>query len=227
MLQANYTQNFGAQSAVLQQLNNIFTPIAQAGPDQQGFGPQELAALNTEATQGVGQNYTQASQALNNELAAEGGGNAYLPTGAAAALKGQLATSAANQTSQEQLGITQANYNQGRQNWQNATAGLNALAQEYNPNAIAGEATNANQGAFGEASNIQQQENQEQSAIAGGIAGLAMSAATFGAGGIGNLDTAGTSTGGEQLGNFFSGGLNALGGGGPQGPAGGSYTGLG
>jgi hypothetical protein len=213
LLQANYAQNFGAQSQVLQNLNNIFTPIAQAGPDQQGYGPQQLAALNTEIGEGVGQNYSKASQALNTQFATQGGGNEFLPTGAQAALKSQLATSAANEMSNEQLSVTNANYNQGRQNWQNATAGLGALAQEYNPNAIGGLANNANEGAFNEATNIQQMQNQKQSAIAGGIAGLAMDAATFGAGAMG--------------GGGIQGGLTALGGGGfggPSGPAGASAS---
>src|SRR5712664_2439534 len=32
----------GQQSSVLQNLNTMLTPIAEAGPDQQGFGAQEL-----------------------------------------------------------------------------------------------------------------------------------------------------------------------------------------
>src|SRR5277367_3499793 len=92
-LGANYNQYFGSQSAVLQNLNNMLTPIAEAGPDQQGFGANELAALNTQAGEGVGQNYAKASQALNTTLATRGGGNEALPTGAQAALKGSLAAS--------------------------------------------------------------------------------------------------------------------------------------
>jgi hypothetical protein len=206
LLSANYAQNFGAQSQILSNLTNLFTPIAEAGPDQQGFGANQLAALNTEAGEGVGQNYAKASQALNTSLGARGGGNEFLPTGADASLKGELAASAANQMSSEQLGITNANYTQGRQNWSQATAGLNALAGEYNPGQIAGEANTANQSAFGEANQIQTMQNQKESAIAGGITSLAMDAATFGAGAMG--------------GGGLEGGLTALSGGGFGGPAG-------
>ena len=207
LLQSNYNTNFGAQSAELQKLNNTFTPIAQAGPDQQGFGPQELAALNTQAGEGIAANYAKAQQSLNTNLSAQGGGNEFLPTGAQSQLKSSLATAGANELSNAQIGITEANYNQGRTNYNNATSGLNALAQEYNPNAIAGETTSANQGAFGEETKIQDMKNQEVASIAGGITSLA---GGFLSGGLSNLDTTGSSSGGEQVGNFFSGGLQGL-----------------
>lgn len=216
LLSANYQQNFGAQSKVLSDLNNAYSPIVAAGPDQQGFGAQELAALHTQAGEGVGNNYAKASQALNNTLAARGGGNEVLPTGSEAQLKATLASSAANQLSNEELGITRANYATGRQNFEKATAGLHSLASQYNPEGYAGAATNANQNAFGEASKIQEMKNQKEAAIAGGITSLASSALTMGMGGLANLDTTGGSSFGEQFGNFFSGmaGLSTGGGGG-------------
>lgn len=206
-LQANYAQNFGAQSAELSNLNNIFTPIAQAGPDQQGYGPQQLAALNTQAGEGVGQNYQKAQQSLNTSLAAQGGGNEALPSGAANQLKAGLASAGANQMSQEQLGITNANYNQGRANFGNATAGLDALAQAYNPTGIANSANQSNSSAFGEADKINQENNQWESDVAGLATGGIKAGLGFLSGGLSNLDTTGSSTGAEQVGNFFSGGL--------------------
>src|SRR6266850_4933790 len=86
-LSSHFNERFGQQSQILQNLNNMLTPIAEAGPDQQGFGGQELAALNTQAGEGVGANYSKATQALQNTLAARGGGNEALPTGARAALQ--------------------------------------------------------------------------------------------------------------------------------------------
>lgn len=200
-LASNYSENFGKQSSILQNLTNMFTPIAEAGPDQQGFGANELAALNTQAGEGVGANYAKASRSLNNTLSARGGGNEFLPTGSRAALQGSLASAGANQLSSEQLGITRANYAQGRQNWGQATAGLNALAGEYNPTAYGGLATSANQNAFGEAKQINQEKNQKWADIAGGISALAGPLM----GGLGNLDMQGTSSAGEQVGNFFGG----------------------
>lgn len=207
-LAGNYNQYFANQSAVLGNLNAMLTPIAQAGPDQQGFGPRELAALQTQTGEGIGANYAKATQALNTQLAARGGGNEYLPTGAGAALRGTLASAAANELSQANIGITEANYGQGRQNWREATAGLNALAQEYNPNPAASGAQSGFGSAFGMYDKIQQEKNQKEAAIAGGITSLATGALTFGMGGLANL---GAGEGfGEGVGDFFKGGLSAL-----------------
>ncbi len=211
LLSSNFSQRFGQQSAVLQNLNNMLTPISQAGPDQQGFGASELAALGTQAAEGVGANYSKATQALQNTLAARGGGSEVLPTGARAALQGTLASSAADQMSKEQLGITEANYATGRQNWKEATAGLSALANQYDTTALSGQAQKGYESSFGMADKIQQEKNQEQAAIAGGIVSLGMDAATFGAGGMtGLVGTGGEGIGGK-LGDFFKGGVDALG----------------
>lgn len=207
-LAGNYNQYFANQSSVLGNLNNMLTPIAQAGPDQQGYGAHELAALNTAAGEGVGASYSKASQALNNTLAARGGGNEVLPTGARAALQGSLASSAANEMSRDQLGITQANYGQGRKNWESATAGLHQLAQEYSPNAAASGAQSGFESSFGMYDKIQQEKNQKEAAIAGGITSLATGALTFGMGGLANLGKG--ENFGEGLGDFFKGGLGAL-----------------
>lgn len=199
LLQDHFNERFGAQSQILQNLNSMLTPIAEAGPDQQGFGANELAALNTQAGEGVGRNYAKATSALQNTLAARGGGNVYLPTGARGALQGTLASSAAGELSQEQLGITRANYAQGRSNWQQATGGLQALAGQYDPTGFSGQAQHGFESAFGMEHTINQEQSQKEMAIASGISSLAMGAATFGAGALA----------GNQ-GFDFQGGLSAL-----------------
>jgi hypothetical protein len=206
-MQANYNTYFANQSKILGQLSNIFTPIAQAGPDQQGMGAAELAAVNTGAQEGVAANYAKASRALNTTLATRGGGSEVLPTGARAALQGQLASAAANESSRESQAITEQNYALGRENWARASAGLSQLGQMYNPNAAGSGAQEGFQSSFGMAKDIAQQQSQKQAAIAGGIASLAMDAATFGMGGIANLGN-----GGWDAGAFFKGGLESLGG---------------
>ena len=64
LLSADFSERFAQQTSTLQNLNTMLTAIAEAGPDQQGFGSQELAALNTRAGEGVGANYAKGSQAL-------------------------------------------------------------------------------------------------------------------------------------------------------------------
>lgn len=208
LLMGEYSSRFGAQSKVLQNLDNLFTPIAEAGPDQQGMGPQELAALRTQSSEGTAAQYAKAERALGNQISAQGGGSAVLPSGASDTLKSQIASAAAAQQSSQDLAITEADYSLGRQNWEKATAGLNALSQEYNPGAIAGEAMNANQGAFGEQNQVQSMKNQEMADIVGGITSLGTSFLT---GGLSNLaPKGGGASFGEQVGNFFSGGLQGL-----------------
>jgi hypothetical protein len=207
-LASHFGERFGQQSQILQNLSGMLTPIAEGGPSQQGFSGEELAALNTQASEGVGRNYEKASVALQNTLAARGGGNEYLPAGSAASLKGTLASAAADQLSSEQLGITRANYGQGHQNWQQATAGLQALADQFDPTGYSSGAQSGYQSAFGMAHTINQEQSQKEAAIAGGILSAGMDAATFGLGGIANLG-AGESFG-EGVGDFFKGGLDAL-----------------
>jgi len=208
-LQSDFQSRFAGQSGVINNLNSLWTPIAMAGPNQQGFGAPELAALHTATHEGVAANYDKATRALNNTLAFNGGGNEVLPTGARAALHGRLASAAANELSNADLGITEANYAQGRSNFQAGMNGLTNTAQLYNPGQFASEATTAGNLAFNEDQAIQQMKNQKTQAIASGIAGLGLSAATFGIGGLG-------STGG--VGGFFKGGLKALQGGVPTVP---------
>lgn len=172
-LAADFGERYGEQSAVLANLRSLWTPIAQAGPDQQGFGANELAAITTGAREGVADQYAKASRALNTTLATRGGGSEVLPTGASAALRESLASAAANESARQQQAITTANYAQGRQNWREATAGLQALASQYNPSTFSGQASAANEAQFNMEKQINQERAQKMSSIIGGITGLA------------------------------------------------------
>ena len=107
-LQGVFTQQLSTQQSQLQalntQLNNMIT-------NPQGYSTSGLAAMETAATTQNATNYANAQQSLNNQIQTMQGGNAGLPSGAAAMLEGQLQSSAANQQSQSQLGIAQANAN--------------------------------------------------------------------------------------------------------------------
>jgi hypothetical protein len=209
LLQQDYAAKYDNQQGYLTELNNTLTPTLEAGPNQQGFSAPELAALNTQAINSTGANYANAARALNGQLAGRGGYNNGSPggltSGVDAQLKNQLASAAAGTLSNEQLGITQANYGQGNKNYQNSVAGVNALAGLSNPAPYASEGNQANQSAFGEADTIQQQQAQEAAEIAGAITGGATSFLT---GGISNL--AGGNSFGDNTKSFFSGGIGAL-----------------
>lgn len=200
-LQENYNQQFASQNDVLNGLNNALNPIVAAGPGQQGFSPQELAAQNTEAINSTGAAYKDAAQAVGGQLAGRGGGGSSgLESGIDQQIKGTLASKAAGNLSSQQLGITQNNYATGLQNFNNAVGGERALADLYNPTAYAQNADSANSTAFGEENQINTQENQEQADLFGSIAGVGLDALTFGAGAAG--------------GGGLTGGVKALSGGG-------------
>jgi hypothetical protein len=201
ILQNNYKQNFAEQQQILNHLNGVLAPILQAGPNQTGFSPSERAALNTQAIDTTGAASANAQRAIANETAGRNDSGNLGEAGNVAALKAGVASSSAGQLASEQLGITEADYATGRANFNNAVGAEEGVSGQFNPVATGGLATSANSTAFGEATQIAQEQAQEQQDIAGGITSLATGAL----GGFANLDTTGGSSGGEQVGNFLQG----------------------
>jgi hypothetical protein len=197
-LQQDYAQTFAANQEILKTLNATLQPIVEAGPNQQGFSPEELSALNTQAIDTNAQGVQQAMEAAGRQENALGGGKSFLPSGVNAQINAGIETAGEMNLSQEELGITGANYATGRQNWQTALSGEQAVAAGQNPLGYASATTNSNATAFNEANTIQQQSNQVWSDILGGITGGIL-------GGVSNLDTTGSSTAKEQGFNFLMG----------------------
>ena len=210
MYSSDFATNYGEQQSALSDLNSMLNDL-RTGQTGQGFSAQELSALNTQANEGVAQNYAKAQQSLNNTLAARGGGNEYLPTGGEDQLRATLASNAAQTMSQQQLGITEANYAQGRQNFLNAISGQEKEITDLNPTQYGQLASNANAADFSQQKTIASQKQQEFGNILGTITGVASSFIPGGSafkaisGGLGNLDSTGGSSFGEQIGNFFTG----------------------
>jgi hypothetical protein len=202
-LQNNYATNFGEQQQVLNHLNSVLAPILQAGPNQTGFSPEEKAALNTQAIDSTGASAAMAQRAIANETAGRNDSGNLPEAGNVAALKAGAASAGAGQLASEELGITEADYATGRSNFNNAVGAEEGVSGQFGSGAAStmGGANEANKNAFGEATQIAQEQAQEEADIAGGITSLATGAI----GGFANLDTTGGSTGGEQVGNFLSG----------------------
>jgi hypothetical protein len=209
-LQQDYSTTFAENQQILSNLNSVLQPIVNAGPSQQGFSPEEVSTLNTQAIEGNAQGYNQATQAAASRENAEGGGTSFLPSGVNAQINAAIGSAAESNLSQEELGITQANYATGLQNWETALSGEESVAAGEAPLGYASATTNANTAAFNEANTIAQQNNQEFSEIAGGIIGGVTDAATGGFGGVvsgilgggGNASIAGSlggDNGGEGL----------------------------
>lgn len=207
MLQGNYGTLFGQQQNVLNSINKSLSPVLAAGPSQQGFSAQEKAALNTQAINSAGAASRSAQQATANFGAGQGGGSGSgLISGVQKQLQSAVASQSAGQLASAQNQITQADYAQGNTNYWKAQGGMNQLAEGLSPNSAQGGAITENQSSFGQANQIQQQQAQEDQAIAGGIAGLAMDVALPGVGGA--------ISGGSMGGGFsgaLQGGLSAIG----------------
>ena len=177
-----FNQRQAGQTQLLNSINATLQPTLQAGPNQQGFSAPELSAYDTQALDTTGANYANAERALQTNQSAAG--DSTVESGVQQQQKGALASEAAGTTSNEELGITEANYAQGRQNYENAVQGEDTVAQLENPTAYGNLTNTANSTEFNEASQINQQSNQEEADIAGGLVSLGGDVLTGGASGI-------------------------------------------
>jgi hypothetical protein len=179
-LTGSYNTQFANQAAILKSLTSTFQPILQAGPGQQGFTNAEQAAMRTSSAENIAGNYQNAAAAVNERLGAQGGGNAYLPSGASAEVNAGLAQQAASQNAATQNQITQANYAQGLANFNNAASALGGVAGLQGPGQYANSAIGAGGSAFQSASTIQQENSAWQGELGGAIGGAASSFLTGG-----------------------------------------------
>lgn len=200
-LQSSYNTNFGEQSGILNSINSALEPILQGGPNQMGFSAAENAAL----TGGAINSAAAANRNAQTIAGANAGGNTGVTTGGQKQLEAGIASGVGQNLSSNENQINLANAATGRQNFFNAEQGLSGAASILNPTGYAGAANTAGGQAFGEATQINQERNQEQADIAGGVIGLASGGLSGLAGGLGNLDQTGGSSGGEQIQNFLGG----------------------
>ena len=212
-LMANYQQQYGQQQQVLSQLQSQIGRI-QSGNTGPGYGGAENAALIS-GIQNQGAAATRnATQAALNRMSGQQFGGATDTSGLArtSAIRGQIAgqigavgaTNTANALNQEQA----ANYAQGRTNAIQTASALQTMQGDFNPTAYASGASSTEQASFGQAHEINVEEQQKAQAIAKFIQQGVMTAATAGMGGIGALG-AGESFG-EGASDFMGGAMNAL-----------------
>ena len=164
-------QQYSKQSSIYSTLTSELTSIFNKGANQQGYSAAELNNLNAQATEGTAENYSSAAKSQNESLAAEGGGNEAITTGGQTQLKEQTAESSAQEQSKEETSISEANYEQGYKEWENAESGLEAVATGENPTSYANAATSASESANSEADTIASEESSwESSAISAATA---------------------------------------------------------
>jgi len=196
VMTADYKQQFARQSAILQALDESWSPVLAGGINQYGFSAAEDTALRSAATDQTAAEYQKAAKATNENIAAMGGGNEFLPSGAADQLKQEVATESAAQSAAQNLAITEAGYNQGRADYLAASSALGGFADTYNPTSYASSANTAGSDAASTASAIQQADAAASPwSTIGGIVGGAASSFLGGPGFASLVGGAGKSAG--------------------------------
>lgn len=170
-LTANYRDSFANQTAILGAIKNALDPILQAGISQFGFSKPEESAMRTQASENTVGQLANVQRALNEKFASQGGGNALLPSGVQAQATADLYGKAIQLESQQQLGITQAGYETGRQNFLAALTGESNVAAQWNPLGYANAAENAASNSFNMATELYKQK--KAASPWGAIGGLA------------------------------------------------------
>lgn len=182
-------QQQNAQNQLLQQNNTALSPYLTGN---QGFTPQQMAALNSQALDQNALRYNQATQQTNSTLAARGEGLGNTPgSGVAATGYGNLQAAKAGDLADSLRTVTLNDAQQGLANKFNAASVLSGNAQTYAGNvATYGQGANA---ALGDLTQAQGNTFQSQFGKAlGGALGSAGAGAIAGAGNaaVGNLGTA-------------------------------------
>lgn len=167
-----FSTQFGAQSQILNFLNGKLTNQVN---NPQGFTPQQMAALNTNNTEGAATNFKNSQQATQAIEAARGG--SALPSGVDAQLTAQNATAAAAQQAQGSNQIQLANAATQEQNYWNSISALNNVAQGENATGFGAlyNSGSSNVGTLGQQYNATQQSQLEStigSVLSGAAGGL-------------------------------------------------------
>jgi hypothetical protein len=180
-------QIFGLGSQLATEFQQEFGPMFQAGPWQQGWNPAMAAAVNSNivTTQGEAtQNAINASLGQTNAL---GGGNEYTPQGATKEIQAGINVAGEEATAQEQNQALIQNYEQGNQNFWQATQALAGIPS-MEASGSTQMATAANQGGAAAGNTLQNIAQSESGWM--NVAGAALGAgATLGAAALGKPPT--------------------------------------
>jgi hypothetical protein len=173
----NYAQLFSQQQGVLAGLNRSLSPIVSAGPSQQGFSGAQLNSLNTAAINASGNAAKSALQAARTFGAGQGGGGTSgLTSGITKQIESTVASQQAGNLANQEVGIQQADWNQGNQNYWRALGAQEGVAQMYNPSSAMQGGIGENEDSFKQASQITTENNGMGQDIAGFLTAAAGSA---------------------------------------------------
>ncbi len=176
---------FATNNASQQEKLNFLTKQLESGvTNPQGYSPETLASMRTQAAESGAQNNADVMQAVNEKNATQTSATS-LPSGVQEQIQAGIAAKEAANESNQQLGITQANGQLQVENQNRDIAALEGVAQAENPTGFAGASNNA----AGEVSNLSQAVTKANGpgvgsilgSIAGSALGMAGSALTGGA----------------------------------------------
>ena len=173
-------EEYANQQAIYAPMAAQFQSIFDMGPSQEGFSQAEKDALNAQAIEGTGTNYSGAAKAVREQMAGRGGGDEPVSSGVQAQMDEEMAASSAAEESKEETGITTQDYATGRANYENAATGLEKIAAGENPVGYEQAQTQAGSAASTTATTIEAEQNSWVNAAlgaAGSIAGAAIIAA--------------------------------------------------
>jgi hypothetical protein len=168
-------EEFGLASGIFKQLTGVFSPILEAGINQQGFSKEELDTLNAQVVNQTGANYKNAASAVNEELAAQGGGNVRIGNGANDQVRERVAESAAQTASNEELQVQENNYATGRQNFLTAAGVLAGAPGVFSGATAAAGAANQGGADASQTANEITQANNSWMGLVGGVLGAGLS----------------------------------------------------
>lgn len=178
-LQQRDQVTFGEQQDILKQMQDVYQPILARGPNAPGFSQAQRDDLNATSDTGLATSFAQATKALHETQAAEGGGNDYLPSGVSTGEDASLIAAAAAQRASQRSQIKQADYTQGYDEFKQATGALDTAAGLEDPNGGASVATSAGTAAEATAKDIAAQNTSWMAPVFGAVGGVA-GAATAG-----------------------------------------------
>lgn len=180
-LTAQANQVFGMAAGIFKDLQSTFAPILAKGPSQEGFSAEEKQNLENEITNDTGAAYHKAANALNAQIASQGGGDVPIISGNQNQVRQELAQSAASQEAAEREQVIAQDYATGRQNFLAAASALSGAPNVFGAaTSMANAATGAGSAAANTADQIAAENNSWVNATIGALGGIASSAATGG-----------------------------------------------
>lgn len=179
-LQSNYQTIFGQDQDIFNTLTRGWKRIFEAGPGR-GMSPEEEAARRTEVSERTAAASRDISRKVSETMAARGGGNISIPSGALAQVQAEIATQQKQQEALGQEEITGKSYDIGRDIWKEAGRGLMGAPSVMAPALEAGKLT---LGGYDTASTLAQRARAARTSWVGALTGLAGSAVAGLTGGL-------------------------------------------